>query len=557
MLVLGIATVLSPQLLFAQEEKDYWAGTGLSESHLRQLVTKKNCYKNENNFLGCISAINYLFITSEKRLVLTNSHTEKFTNLVDTNNVIEGFKLKEVQVTPETKKPIEAMAERKERQTITNRSWKSVYKLTLKKKIAIDKILSEALNSTKKDSMTTKYALAINEYLSVTIDPHTYIKPLSADLDQRSATESDYSGIGAYLRAIGESVVLEPIEESPALKAGVRYLDVLTHVEGEPVDPSNLNEITKKLRGPDNTKVNVTLMRDGKPLNISITRGKIVRKNIEAKVMQDVITKEKIGVIKVRSFMQSKLCLNFVNLAREVHRMGARSLILDLRDNGGGSLDEALCMAATYVPGGMPLLMQQDPYSDKAPQITFNFLPKPFFVREGELYDLFQRPLVVLVNARSASASELLPGSIGAQKRVVVVGERTFGKGTVQYRLPDLGSVGLQNAAGVVLYRTVSRFEFPDGTSNQLHGITPDFEVYPSPNPTEDEKFAYREADLYPNAIAPTVKPRGMKAELKSKVSSCVEAQKESLAREYENAKSGATAPDYQLMYAREVARCL
>jgi len=210
-------------------------------------------------------------------------------------------------------------------------------------------------------------------------------------------------------------------------------------------------------------------------------------------------------------------------------------------------------MAESYIDQNEILLEAQDPLSNE----TLSVSRAPRSLKSAELFNLYnKKPLLVLVDSGSASASELLPGSLRAHNRVVVVGTRTFGKGTIQNGFDSLGPVGLGNIDGVVLFKTIARFHFADKTSNQLVGIQPDFEVYGTPSPEEDDKAAPREADLYSNAVPAAEPTKGIEKTYRKKISRCVR-HTSHIKNQFKRDEATALGGDYQLITATAVASCL
>jgi carboxyl-terminal processing protease len=215
---------------------------------------------------------------------------------------------------------------------------------------------------------------------------------------------------------------------------------------------------------------------------------------------------------------------------------GAKGLVFDLRGNGGGLLDEAICIGGLFA--GQKVIV-------KVKDLEANsFEDKPSF--HDSITSL---PLVILIDAGSASASEVVSGAMQDHRRAWILGERSFGKGTVQAPQPFL-------SRDIVLFRTIQRFYQPLGRTNQLVGIFPDFEVPATPDATADERFRLREADIYPHALkAESGDWKQPRPDEVSAVGACV--AKDSLAKKaYAAAKAKKAAVDYQLLSAEEVLKC-
>lgn len=570
-ITLAAITFTVPQLVFAKEEiPDYFAThSKLSEQSVRNLLSQQRCYANEDAFYGCIQGINTIFFNADNPLALTNGTTRSLPQMKEVVKEIEGLTLQRLDKTfrPDPKKTNYELI--KERDLLAKQSqnvWKKIFARTQNDQISIERLLDEAFAQKISEYKGQVLAIAINSYLNSAVDPHTNIHSQKVMEETVNTKEESYSGVGiqaAFNRE--QQILLYPREGSPAVAAGVRKMDVLTHIEGKPA-PKNLEEVdayTDLLRGKENTKVNITVLRKGQSINLTITRGQISTKNLDGKIITASKTNQKLGYIRLYSFMQADLCKDFVALAKNLYSQGAESLILDLRGNGGGDLREVLCMASAFIGANQKLLQFRNPSTNTlSGQVMNNPVElrskNAFTAQPEELYNLFNRkPLVVLQDSGSASASELLPGALQAYGRVVTVGEKSFGKGTMQQVGVNPAFVGLEEIEGVLLAMTVARFHFADGSTNQLKGILPDFEVYSNPNPTEEDKYAKREADLYTNAIPAGIKrPKGISEEVKGFISSCV-ATSNDIAGEFAREEESALGADYQLINAKAVASCL
>ena len=551
-LIAAAMVIATSEMAFAKGDTDHWEKTALSAGHLQNLVNQENCYRNENNFLGCIQAINSLLSYSKPNKTLSNAKIEPLPGHGAVTASFEMLKIHDVQTIPENKNQTfsQGWEEYKSRRDLTSASWKEVYKNTKSKPLNIEALLSKAQTLSSNEASIRKFANAINAYLNNAVDPHTYLIPHSQMLEMSEKPQVEFVGIGAFVKQISSKIILEPAQDSPALIAGIRYKDVLTHVDGVAVSALKLDEVLAKIKGSENSTVVLTVDRQSVSMNFEVVRKKVVFENVTSKIITESISNKKIGYIKINSFIDDKLCRKFTQILNGFRNTGVESVVLDLRNNGGGSLDQVACMASLYVDKGKLVVTQRDTRTN---QIIHGY--KSYYNAEA-YYAFGSKPLVILVNAPSASASELLPGSLHAHQRALVVGERTYGKGTVQNLMEDTREIGSYSISNVLYARTTSRFHFADGSSNQLYGIQPDIEVYSSPTPTKEEKFALREADHYPNAVASSKKPKGLLPAKVLNVKKCI-ADRRNLIPSYQKDLKSALGPDYQLTMAVEAASCL
>ncbi|GIV17667.1 MAG: peptidase [Armatimonadota bacterium] len=321
---------------------------------------------------------------------------------------------------------------------------------------------------------------AIRGMLAALHDPYTRFMDPNEYRSMQEDTRGDFFGIGAQLQEKdGQVVIYRPIEGSPADKAGVKAGDVIIEVDRKPIAGMRVDDVVKKIRGPRGTKVELTIRRKGeaKPLHIAIVRD-LITSPVAYAYMED----EKLGIGRVRLEQFNEKCDQMlVQKVRELEAKGLRALILDLRYNPGGLLNVAVDVASRFIDNGVVVLIQE-----KNGQVT------KLFAERGRAFKPY--PLVVLVNEWSASASEIVAGAIRDNKRGVIVGETTFGKGLVQtiFQLQDNSAVAITTAK----YLTPSGYDLnrkvdPDGKEIKRGGIQPDIVVKQSEEMTDIDDRAH------------------------------------------------------------------
>jgi carboxyl-terminal processing protease len=300
---------------------------------------------------------------------------------------------------------------------------------------------------------------AINGMLAG-LDPHSsYMDPKSFR-DMQVQTRGEFGGLGIEVTMEdGLIKVVAPIDETPAAKAGVLANDIITMLDDEAVQGMTLNQAVDKMRGPVNTKIKLTIMRKGieKPVVLSITRDIIRVKSVRSHPEGSDV-----GYIRVTQFNEQTTDGLKQSIADLKNQLGAdkiKGYILDLRNNPGGLLDQAISVSNAFLNKG-EIVSTRGRNSDETQR--FNARPG------GDLTG--GKPLIVLVNGGSASASEIVAGALQDHKRATLVGTRSFGKGSVQTIIP----LGAGNGA---LRLTTARYYTPSGRSIQAKGIVPDIEV--------------------------------------------------------------------------------
>ena len=299
---------------------------------------------------------------------------------------------------------------------------------------------------------------AINGMLAG-LDPHSsYMDPKSFR-DMQVQTRGEFGGLGIEVTMEdGLIKVVAPIDETPAAKAGIMANDIITQLDGEQVQGLTLNQAVEKMRGPVNTKIKLTIMRKGqdKPIDISITRDIIRVRSVRSQVEGDDV-----GYIRLTQFNEQTtdgLKKAIADITAKVSNDKLKGYILDLRNNPGGLLDQAISVSDAFLQKGEIVSTR-----GRNPEETQRFNARPGDLTGG-------KPVIVLINGGSASASEIVAGALQDHKRVTVLGTRSFGKGSVQTIIP----LGSGNGA---LRLTTARYFTPSGRSIQAKGIVPDIEV--------------------------------------------------------------------------------
>ncbi len=307
---------------------------------------------------------------------------------------------------------------------------------------------------------------AANGFLGA-IDPHSgVIDRDSWNRIRKESQDSSFEGIGAILRGGGsQDVVVEtPLPGSPALNAGLRAGDIIRKVDDKPVDLLPLSAVVKRIRGKKETVVTLFIERpvELRSLEVKIKRGLIVIKAVSS----TYLPKENIGVIKISSFLyedenpSALVKREYRHLTREAKKK-LSGLVIDLRNNPGGDLDEAIRTTGLFLPDGAVVVKIKGPRGTEDRRNT----NAPIIPMSGNQPSL---PVIVLINAGSASASEILASALMDHNVALVLGERSFGKATVQ---------GLRQNGDVYIKLTTARYYAPKDYTIQVHGVVPDIQV--------------------------------------------------------------------------------
>ncbi len=314
---------------------------------------------------------------------------------------------------------------------------------------------------------------AINGMLQ-SLDPHSSYLNADSFTEMKIQTKGEFGGLGIEVTMENGLVkVVSPIDDTPAAKAGLQSGDYISHIDEEAVMGLTLSEAVDKMRGPINTELKITVIREGQEaFDLSLKRAIIKVTSIKAKKEEDV------AYIRITSFTQK----TFKNLVKEYNKLSLdmkdnlKGLVLDLRNNPGGLLDQAVSVSDAFLERGEIVSTRG---RDNKGEQRYN-------ASKGDITKGL--PIVVLINGGSASASEIVAGALQDHKRGILMGTQTFGKGSVQTIIPvtSKGAVRL----------TTARYFTPSGNSIQAKGISPDIYVPQSRLEVLENNNSRREADL-------------------------------------------------------------
>lgn len=330
-------------------------------------------------------------------------------------------------------------------------------------------------------------ANAISGMLS-NLDPHSSYLDADAFKELQVGTQGEFGGLGIEVgMEDGLVKVISPIEDTPAFRAGLKAGDLIFKLDDAPVKGLTLSEAVKKMRGKPQTSLRISVLRKGeqKPLEITLVREVIKVQSVKSKLVEPGF-----GWVRITQF-QENTGASVAKHLTDMYKSGTlKGLVLDLRNDPGGLLNSAVAVSATFLPSNAKIV-STDGRTENAKQ---EYLAKPDDYLHGTREDFLKSlpaevkkvPMVVLVNAGSASASEIVAGALQDHKRAVILGTQTFGKGSVQTVLPLAGNTAIK--------LTTARYYTPSGRSIQAKGITPDILVEETPNGSNSHRL--READL-------------------------------------------------------------
>lgn len=319
---------------------------------------------------------------------------------------------------------------------------------------------------------------AINGMLT-SLDPH------SSYLDEKDfkymneQTSGKFGGLGIEITMEqGVVKIVSPIDDTPAFKAGLKPGDYITHIDGETIIGMSLNEAVDKMRGKPGTKVKLTIRRiNEKPFDVTLKREEIKTQSVKTDIKDDDVFYIRIGSFSEDVDTDIKKAFEKVQKNRKEPLKG---IVLDVRNNPGGLLDQAVAVSSLFLDQGEVVSTRARNEED-----TLRYSAKGKDITNG-------MPIVVIINNGSASASEIVAGALQDHKRAVIIGEKSFGKGSVQTVVP-LGDYGAMRL-------TTAKYYTPSGRSIQATGIEPDIVVHPAKLEEFTNEYGFSEAE-YTNAL--------------------------------------------------------
>ena len=307
------------------------------------------------------------------------------------------------------------------------------------------------------------------------LDAHSAYMNKKAYKSMNTQMKGEFGGLGIVIgMRDGALTVISPIDDTPAKKAGIKASDIILKIEDKSTLKMTIDEAVSIMRGKAGTPIQITIVRKGenKPLKIDIVRGIIKVKSVKAKTIGDDIL-----YLRISSFDNN--VAELLKEALDKYEKTTKGIVLDLRNNPGGSLRQSIKTVDLFVSDGV-IVSQKG--REKTDDISYSATTSSTATKV---------PMIVLVNGGSASASEIVSGALQDHKRAIIIGENTFGKGSVQALLPIVPD------RSEAIKLTIARYYLPSGRTIQAKGIIPDIEAYSGKVPgKKDDEFSIKEKDL-------------------------------------------------------------
>lgn len=485
----AIPAVAAPAEPEKKTDAQYWTETGLTTAHLVEpllIATNENCTYDINAFKGCMAAFNAVLQYHSPMLVLIPESVASDAIYAKSKVILNLSPFVLVEY-PKSEEKLTTYGYYQRYDAIRKLNDDAFVKLmdsgALK---AVDftglynKVLTYGVTDPSQDALVA--STAINVFLITALDAHAHIDAYQQQRDTSSDNSSHFFGVGAnILDREGRVAVQDIIPGGGAEKGGLLPNDIFVSIAEKSAVSLTSEEVKNLLRGEAGTTVAVVVSRQGKEVTLALTRGKVTLSNVAPKMRNSF--GKKVGYIRLGSFVDDNACTNMEKAVRKLEADEATGLVLDLRGNGGGSIQQAVCIGGLFV-GKKVIVIQKNLKTGES---------VPLAAASDAITNL---PMSILIDANSASASEILSGALQDYGRAWIIGDRSFGKASVQQGRP-----GFAGNFNIMLFSTIARFYQPSGRTNERVGIIPDLSFPALPGKTKEELFVPREADLYPNAL--------------------------------------------------------
>ncbi len=488
--LMGLAIGLSSEGIFAQKKKDYWADTKLPFTYFTSKHSVDICYESETKFQGCVFAVQAALDETKPRqelwtVELYSALQEKPKSTFEMGGLVFA-----------------------EARSMEGKKVGEILKIVKAERAQLFSSLSTLYNTTKRDRLD--FAALYTSIKTNIIDKGTAEPRITAEMTNlsKAVVEGPYSeilptewlkdmsnggavfvGIGIEFKPVDKLMVItRPIKGGPAEIAGLKAKDVLVAVDGVPLLGKSSDEIVGMITGELGTNVKIKVRRGLEEMEFTIARGRIKTQTLVAESIDGNAGSYK--WIQLRDFMDEEICNKLRAELKAANEDDKKGIILDLRQNPGGLLNMATCVVGLFVPPQANILEQRflDPRKSTA-------------VEGCDSPEELSKPIITLIDAGSASASEIVAGALQDLNRSLVMGVRSFGKGTVQTVILESIIYKLHSK------KTLATYHLPSGRTPQIVGILPSIEIYPVVDPKEEDKYAYRQEDEYLKVVPAMNKP--------------------------------------------------
>ncbi len=437
---------------------DYWKQTDLDLHYVDELLKEKYCHESEKRFLACVSAL--VQMGKELRLqILPNNQVVSLTE--------------------------QSFLDKSEKEVLN--SWKHFYRnrkslIPGATSFSIRRAYANLKKNIRPQDGARMTAVALNSFISVDLDPHSYLMPSAYYKEIIAKADPSSSNLGIVLREQNHRFYIRRVfEGSLAEKHGLKRNDEIVEINGTSINGLSKTSIQDLLRAEVGDVTRLKLKRSETTLALVIQRQATTLKTVSASLHP---ANKRLGILTLNKFA-SNSCRLVEKSIVSLKKSGANSILLDLRDNTGGQIDEASCIIGLFTGPRRDIF-----------QLKYFEAEKGYDSYSTNRQRIFDGQLAVLINSNSASASEIVAGVLKELNRALIIGDRSFGKGSFQE------GEGWGRGDDIIFFKTQGLFYFPSGLSPQGIGVTPDIQIPTSQALSKTKTESLRENDLYWSSIA-------------------------------------------------------
>ncbi len=487
----NILTISSSSAAEENSLHEHWLDVGMSFEHLKSnIINDDICNRHPSFNLKCIYSINKVLLRQEDSLIFLPSifstdpvqqssqlkqlkkKSPLFDSRINSSLIIsnDGALFSTTKL-PLILRPDEMFKSQKEFELEVLQLWLAAIDSKQIKKISFDNLANIMESQITNNSSDSNYSLimgsvlSIDSFLTTIYKDHTRIEPYSYynRSIKETKSKSKFYGIGVMINKTEQGLsVADIVHDGPSFGKLKKY-DLITHVDNDDISKLDIKMIHNKIVGKKNTPITLTIKRQNNIIKKTIIRNSFITYNVIPIVLPST-NGDNIGYIKLASFAKEGVADDVKLSLQKLIKKDVKSLVLDLRGNPGGFLYEAVEIANLFLEKNKLVTMIKTIIPNRFGKYELSYL-------KTEKNQFTNLPLVVLIDADSASASELVAGALRDHKRAIIIGERSFGKGTVQSQLE------YRYLTKVIMWTTIARFYQPNGMSNQLLGISPHIEI--------------------------------------------------------------------------------
>jgi len=480
----------------ADKTVNEWSHSGIDLNFYKSNVLIQNCISKEQVYMGCILSYRELLKSINSKLDIISTQN------IDLQNHKIVFKTQNLAI-------IELKTEPLQENSSKELTQKDLFKLyfnyhtdikaaylpmfeAIKQQSGqdLEKILTSIENMSASRLQEKTIAQALNVYFHTASDPHSDFRLIEGMMESEKESAISSTRIGINYNIEKNALKIVDIEKnSAAAEAGLEVNDTIISINDMPLNQENFSEFSKIISQNKDQKLKLVIKKYKTQESQTIylkPKTEVIYKVVDGQILE--LFDKKIGYIKYLNFMYKQGCEDIKKYLIEFNKNNVDGLIFDLRDNGGGSVQISQCVSGLFL-GENQIISYFDTSISKSntpPLISYSTGQK-----------VFSKPMTLLINAYSASASELVAGALRDHNRAIIIGQTSFGKGSSQGPLVDQYGQPIEINKKVSFYITNGLFYQPSGKSNQNLGISPHISVYKNPENFESEEYALREKDLF------------------------------------------------------------